>query len=184
MRSLAVSLIRGILFLPSRSLVHKSQLAILNNRWSFSCHSPRYTSNLATMGSQFDAASESTPFKVLVLGGCYGGLSAALNLLDLSEGRAARQGNGAVPGHDGKIPVDITIVDERDGYCMFEYLTTSVSEHSDREQFKCKPWFISNNLGSAFTGVSRYSLYSVSYSLVNLDSEKLQTTDPPLRNFY
>lgn len=78
------------------------------------------------MGSQFDASSESTPFKVLVLGGCYGGLSAALNLVDLSEGRAARQGNGAVPGHDGKIPIDITIVDERDGYCMFECLITSV----------------------------------------------------------
>ncbi|POS77775.1 oxidoreductase [Diaporthe helianthi] len=67
------------------------------------------------MGSQFDS-SEMGPFKVLVLGGCYGGLSAALNLLDLSEGRAARQGNGAVPGHDGKITIDITIVDERDGY--------------------------------------------------------------------
>lgn len=80
------------------------------------------------MGSQFDA-SELTPFKVLILGGCYGGLSAALNLIDLSEGRAARQGNGVVPGHDGKIPIDITIVDERDGYCMFEcphhiYVTT------------------------------------------------------------
>ena len=80
------------------------------------------------MGSQFDA-SELTPFKVLVLGGCYGGLSAALNLLDLSEGRAARQGNGAVPGHDGKIPVDITIVDERDGYCMFEFLTKLAVQH-------------------------------------------------------
>ncbi|KAG8163762.1 hypothetical protein KVR01_007059 [Diaporthe batatas] len=69
------------------------------------------------MGSQFDS-SEMAPFKVLVLGGCYGGLSAALNLLDLTEGRAARQGNGAVPGHDGKVPVDITIVDERDGYSL------------------------------------------------------------------
>ncbi|KUI58345.1 hypothetical protein VP1G_05685 [Cytospora mali] len=68
------------------------------------------------MGSQFDDSSRTEPFKVLVLGGCYAGLSAALNLIDLSEGRAARQGNGAIPAHDGKIPVDITIVDERDGY--------------------------------------------------------------------
>lgn len=83
------------------------------------------------MGSQFDASSESTPFKVLVLGGCYGGLSAALNLVDLSEGRAARQGNGVVPGHDGKIPIDVTIVDERDGYCMFECLTTSISHYTE-----------------------------------------------------
>lgn len=120
MRSLAVSLIRGILFLPSRSIVHTSQLALFNNRWSSTiCQAPRHISNFSTMGSQFDASSKSTPFKVLILGGCYGGLSAALNLVDLAEGRAARQGNGAVPGHDGKIPIDITIVDERDGYCMF-----------------------------------------------------------------
>jgi hypothetical protein len=84
------------------------------------------------MGSQFDVSSESNPFKVLILGGCYGGLSAALNLLDLAEGRAARQGNGAVPGHEGKIPIDITIVDERDGYCKFESLTTSTPPRSDR----------------------------------------------------
>lgn len=77
-----------------------------------------------TMGSQFDASAQPEPFKVLVLGGCYAGLSAALNLIDLSEGRAARQGNGVVPAHDGKIPVDITIVDERDGYCtFFNYLS-------------------------------------------------------------
>lgn len=67
------------------------------------------------MGSHFDAA----PFKVLILGGSYGGLSAALNLIDLAEGRAARQGNGVLPGHDGKVPVDITIVDERDGFCTW-----------------------------------------------------------------
>lgn len=97
------------------------------------------------MGSQFDASTESTPFKVLVLGGCYGGLSAALNLLDLSEGRAARQGNGAVPGHDGKIPVDITIVDERDGYCMSKCLTTSVPPHSGND-FKSKLWPTSTDL--------------------------------------
>lgn len=69
------------------------------------------------MGSQFDSAADAAPFKVLILGGSYGGLSAALNLIDLAEGRAARQGNGVVPGHDGKVPVDITIVDERDGFC-------------------------------------------------------------------
>lgn len=74
------------------------------------------------MGSQFDSAADSAPFKVLILGGCYGGLSAALNLIDLAEGRAARQGNGVVPGHDGKVPVDITIVDERDGFCMCFFL--------------------------------------------------------------
>lgn len=71
------------------------------------------------MGSQFDSSASSGPFRVLILGGCYGGLSTALNLLDLSEGRAARQGSGVVPGHDGKIPIEVTIVDERDGFCMY-----------------------------------------------------------------
>lgn len=71
------------------------------------------------MGSQFDSSADFAPFKVLILGGSYGGLSAALNLIDLAEGRAARQGNGVLPGHDGKVPVDITIVDERDGFCVF-----------------------------------------------------------------
>lgn len=71
------------------------------------------------MGSQFDPEStEAAPFRVLVLGGCYGGLSAALNLVDLAEGRAARQGNGVIPGHDGKVPIEVTVVDERDGFCM------------------------------------------------------------------
>lgn len=84
------------------------------------------------MGSQFDTSPEPTPFKVLILGGCYGGLSAALNLVDLSEGRAARQGNGAVPGHDGKIPIDITIVDERDGYCTFKCRTIFIPIHRSR----------------------------------------------------
>lgn len=77
------------------------------------------------MGSQFDSSATSGPFRVLILGGCYGGLSTALNLLDLSEGRAARQGSGVVPGHDGKIPIEVTIVDERDGFCMYIYLLYS-----------------------------------------------------------
>ncbi|KAF3762169.1 putative pyridine nucleotide-disulfide oxidoreductase [Cryphonectria parasitica EP155] len=69
------------------------------------------------MGSHFDASFESaTPFRVLILGGSYGGLSTALSLVDLAEGRAARTGGGVVPGHEGKIPLEVTIVDERDGY--------------------------------------------------------------------
>lgn len=74
------------------------------------------------MGSQFDATPDSAPFRVLVLGGCYGGLSTTLNLIDLAEGRAARQGNGTLPGHDGKVPIEVTMVDERDGFCAYSYL--------------------------------------------------------------
>lgn len=55
------------------------------------------------------------PTRILVLGGGYGGLSAALNLHDLCSGRAARMAAQEAPGP--RIPVEITIVDERDGYC-------------------------------------------------------------------
>ncbi|KAL2429475.1 Oxidoreductase OXR1 [Exophiala dermatitidis] len=62
-------------------------------------------------------AGRANPFKVLILGGSYGGLAAALNLLDLCNGRPARfTAATAEPFTHGKIPVDITIVDERDGY--------------------------------------------------------------------
>lgn len=45
-------------------------------------------------------------YRVLIAGGCYGGLSAAVNLLEKCDTL------------DSPISVDITIVDERDGYCM------------------------------------------------------------------
>jgi hypothetical protein len=57
-------------------------------------------------------------FRVLVIGGSYGGLSAALNLWDLSRGRLPRFNyayDGPAPAH--RIPIQTTIVDERDGYC-------------------------------------------------------------------
>ncbi|GLI72153.1 hypothetical protein PoHVEF18_000321 [Penicillium ochrochloron] len=56
-------------------------------------------------------------FRVLVIGGSYGGLSAALNLWDLSRGRLPRFNyayDGPAPAH--RIPIQTTIVDERDGY--------------------------------------------------------------------
>lgn len=57
------------------------------------------------------------PFKVLVLGGSYAGLAAALNLQDLCAGRSHRFAvtPTTIPGP--KFPVKISLVDERDGYC-------------------------------------------------------------------
>ena len=52
--------------------------------------------------------------KVLVIGGCYAGLAAALNLLDLCSGRPVRCG-GVDAGTE--LDVQVTVVDERDGYC-------------------------------------------------------------------
>jgi hypothetical protein len=60
------------------------------------------------------------PFKVLVAGGSYGGLSAALNLQDLCRGLSPRCGQKPAEGEHVETPqfaVDITVVDERDGYC-------------------------------------------------------------------
>lgn len=63
-------------------------------------------------------ARRTHPYKVLVLGGSYGGLGAALNLWDLCNGRSARFSAAQDKSLcSSKIPVDITIVDERDGYC-------------------------------------------------------------------
>lgn len=58
--------------------------------------------------------------RVLVVGGAYGGLSVALNLQDLCRGIPPRCGEK--PADDEQVDVaqfalDITIVDERDGYC-------------------------------------------------------------------
>ena len=59
------------------------------------------------------------PFRILIAGGAYGGVSAAVNLLDLSLGRPARLEPDKVPVEEARngVPVEIHIVDERDGYC-------------------------------------------------------------------
>lgn len=56
--------------------------------------------------------------RVLVVGGSYAGLGAVLNLLNLSVKRTLRFGGGFdVPSEvTEQIPLDIHIVDERDGY--------------------------------------------------------------------
>ncbi|KAF2453694.1 hypothetical protein BDY21DRAFT_387870 [Lineolata rhizophorae] len=61
--------------------------------------------------------AEQDPFRVLILGGAYGGLAAALNLLDLCGGKAARFAPEADSSAVGPVtPVQVTIVDERDGF--------------------------------------------------------------------
>ncbi|KAG7106735.1 Oxidoreductase OXR1 like protein [Verticillium longisporum] len=58
------------------------------------------------------------PFRLLVAGGSYAGLSFVVNLLDICNGRSPRMAHDPYPHHPDftRIPVDITIVDERDGY--------------------------------------------------------------------
>jgi hypothetical protein len=51
------------------------------------------------------------PYKVFVAGGCYSGLSAAIHLLERCDSNA-----------ENPIHVAVTIVDERDGFCMSHYV--------------------------------------------------------------
>ncbi|KAL1838800.1 hypothetical protein VTJ49DRAFT_2193 [Mycothermus thermophilus] len=85
---------------------------------------------------------EPQPFRVLIAGGSYGGLSVAVNLQDLCRGLPAR--SGPKPEEDSgtpqsapapEIPVDITIVDERDGY--YHTIGTPLALASESFAEKC-----------------------------------------------
>ncbi|KAF4307758.1 putative apoptosis inducing [Botryosphaeria dothidea] len=75
------------------------------------------------------------PFKVLVVGGSYAGLAASLNLLDLCHGKSARFLPDSAPPAQ-KIPVEITLVDERDGF--LHLISTPLAHVSD--DFAPKAW--------------------------------------------
>lgn len=69
--------------------------------------------------SSFANLSLSTPHRVLIVGCAYGGISAVVNLLDYSHGKARTP---VYPGPDfkglkSKKGIEITVIDERDGYC-------------------------------------------------------------------
>lgn len=70
---------------------------------------------------------EPQPYRILIAGGAYGGVSAAVNLLDLSLGKYARLDPDKAPAEEARdgIPIEIHIVDERDGYCEIELCLTS-----------------------------------------------------------
>lgn len=71
------------------------------------------------MGSTLRANDASAPFKVLVVGGSYSGLAAAFNLSDVCLGKVARASVSYVDKVEPVDPIDveITVVDERDGFC-------------------------------------------------------------------
>lgn len=57
--------------------------------------------------------------RVLVAGGSYAGLSTVVNLLDLGRGQTPRMSEKKSK-HDSELGLvnwDITVVDERDGFC-------------------------------------------------------------------
>lgn len=70
------------------------------------------------MPSNEALAPLSRTFRVLIIGGSYGGLAAALTLADLARGKAARfTYNPDAKAPQARLPTQITVVDERDGYC-------------------------------------------------------------------
>lgn len=65
-----------------------------------------------------EGAPHSRVFRVLIIGGSYGGLAAALTLVDLTRGKLARFNfNPDAKTSENQLPIQITVVDERDGYC-------------------------------------------------------------------
>ncbi|KAK4457159.1 hypothetical protein QBC42DRAFT_350695 [Cladorrhinum samala] len=80
------------------------------------------------------------PFRILIAGGSYAGLSAALNLQDLCRGRPARCGSKPAEGEAvPEIPqfdIDVTIIDERDG---FYHLIGTPLALADRD-YAAKAW--------------------------------------------
>lgn len=57
-----------------------------------------------------------SPTKILVIGGSYAGVAATVTLLDLCHGRTSMKGVSPAD-KDAKVHYEITLVDERDGFC-------------------------------------------------------------------
>ena len=72
---------------------------------------------------------DGAPTRIFIAGGCYAGISTALNLLDLCEGGLPRC-NPALERDTTRTysaPIEITIVDERDGYCEYKFVLTKAA---------------------------------------------------------
>lgn len=97
----SVYMVKSLLFL----LLAPSRLEALHN-------------SSTTMPSNDGVLAVARAFRILIIGGSYGGLATALTLIDLARGRLPRfnsRPDATPPQH--RIPIKITVVDERDGYC-------------------------------------------------------------------
>ncbi|KAH8589395.1 hypothetical protein B0O99DRAFT_692625 [Bisporella sp. PMI_857] len=116
--------------------------------------------SLETLSIQDDAARAT---KVLVIGGSYGGLAAALNLLDMCAGRPARFAGATAADklEEGKpktiIPIEIKVVDERDGYYHLIGSPLALAEKA----YAAKAWQKFNNLAAFRTSELSYIQGSV-----------------------
>ncbi|KAJ5767066.1 uncharacterized protein N7511_004682 [Penicillium nucicola] len=79
---------------------------------------------------------EEQVYKVLVVGGSYAGLAATLNLIDLCHGRKCRFNlDPSAVAPQRKIPVQVTIVDERDGYYHLIGVPLALGSNQDASNF-------------------------------------------------
>ena len=82
-----------------------------------------FAMRLQGVTDSLEGLSLGSPHRILVVGCAYGGISAVLNLLDFAQGKSRQS---VYPGPDfngaqSRRGVDITVIDERDGYCASAY---------------------------------------------------------------
>ncbi|KAH7370189.1 hypothetical protein BKA65DRAFT_602676 [Rhexocercosporidium sp. MPI-PUGE-AT-0058] len=117
------------------------------------------------------------PIKILVIGGSYGGLSAALNLYDYCNGKEARARlHDPVGGTGIIIPVEIKIVDERDGYyhLIGSPLALASEEYADKNwiRFADLPALRAPGLSWAQGSVARVDTGKKAATIADLTSGK------------
>ncbi|KAK4445071.1 apoptosis-inducing factor 2 [Podospora aff. communis PSN243] len=125
-----------------------------------------------------DSTAPLPPFKVLVVGGSYGGLSAALNIQDLCCGKAPRCGEppkeGEPPLEKFQVAVDITVVDERDG---FYHLIGTPLALAD-EKYAEKAWVRYEDIAALRPprSSSRENIRVLQGSVTSIDTERKSAT--------
>lgn len=97
------------------------------------------------------------PFKILIIGASYAGLSAALNLLDLCTGLPPRSGPPPTIPPLTIPSIEITLLDERDGF----YHTIGSPLALADEAYAAKAWVKYDDIGALRTPAIRHMHGSV-----------------------
>jgi hypothetical protein len=74
-------------------------------------------------------ATTRLPHRILITGGAYAGLSAVINLLNLSKGNANKPSHYPLPDLQKRLSrrgLSITVLDQRDGICTLDFSSLSV----------------------------------------------------------